>query len=159
MSGKACIKGKCCFKGVLAIVIFTVIASVVGNYFWMDLYKDVWMADEFKHLWRPMEAEQWKNIPVINIIYSIAFVIGYAKFARGMRCPLGTRFGGGAIFGIYIWIFYGLLSSTWVYTMYPVSMELASIVAKEVLVTNIIGGGLVALLLAKKSCSKDVACC
>lgn len=148
---KSCGKGKCFFKGLLAIVIFAVIAMAIGDYFWGTMYKDIWMAEEYSALWRPESAEEWKLMPYAYALYSFIFVAGYCKFACGMKCPMGTRFGGGAMYGIFIWLFTGVMCSFWMYIVHPVSTELAMIGAKEVLATNIIGGGVTALILGNKS--------
>lgn len=152
MSG--CKKGKCFIKGIVAIILIAVISFMIGGYFWMDLYKDVWSAPEFSHLWRDHNDPQWlKILPIPHVIYAIAFVMGYCKFASGLKCPLGTKLGGGVIFGLYVWIFTGVNPTLWSYIVYPVSFDVASIIAKEMLLINAIAGIISAALIGKKTCS------
>mgnify|MGYP006283607353 CR=1 FL=1 len=138
---------KCYLKALVAAIIMAAVGILIGWFLWTIIFSDVWTADKYLKLWRPLTAPEWQLMPTFYILYSIFFVFVYSKYAYNKTCPSGTKFGGGAIFGFHLWFITGLSPAIAMYISMPVSFDMAIIMPVENLLFNMFGGGFAAYIL------------
>lgn len=82
-TGKNC-PVKCIMKILLNTLIFTVIALGIQYLVWHVIFVDAVMSDEMADIWRPMDAPEWKLMPLATLLTGLFFAITFCPLYAGI---------------------------------------------------------------------------
>ncbi len=125
-----CSKEKCCiFSCIVKILsyalIFAIISCGVGYSVWHVIFGDAVMADEFVDLWRPMDAKEWKLMPLSHFITGICFSVVFCALYKGLDWCMAPGACKGAKFGMLIALIPAIGCSLTFYITQPISPLIA----------------------------------
>lgn len=151
------VKHKCCaFRCVLAILVFALIGWGSGMAIWGG-FESAWKTEELAHMWRPMDAEHWKWMPVAYLIQAAIFVCLYKCLGSALSC-CKCPFMRGAKFGAKIWLFAGFSCSLFWFITENVTLEVVAVHLVHSLIAFVIGGALASKILGNIWCEEEGEC-
>ncbi len=149
---------KCVMKVLINTVIFTVIALGVQYLVWHVIFVDAVMSDDMADIWRPMDAPEWKLMPLVTVLtglfFSIAFCPVYAGISTMCSAPAASK---GTKVGILLALIPAISSPITFYLTQPITPLVAFACFSDYFFSFAIAGTVIGALKGMR-CKKEMAC-
>jgi uncharacterized membrane protein YgcG len=148
---------KCCgMKILLAVVAFGLIGF--GSGMLWHVFEAAWNTPEMKPIWRPMDSQAWKWMPLAYAVQAIVFVVLFLCLGKALSC-CKCNFLRGAKFGFKLWLIVSFSGTFFWFITENITMDVVVLALATQFLTFVIGGAIVGKIIGDPSCTSSTSSC
>lgn len=137
---------KCFGKVFLYAIVAALVIFGVDYVVWGKVFQDAVMQPDVVHLWRPMDAPEWKMLPVSDLVFGLCLAIAYVSLSPALTWCKGPSICRGFKFGIIISLIPAIAKTYTFYLVQPINSGIVYASFSSVFFGCVLGSGAIAAL-------------